>query len=337
MARLYTTDNLTPAFCRVPTALLALLVLSASESGVLAQAVMPLGTRQWIELSANEIAEGLCCDSVGFVAAMPSPSPNYLTQASSLAAGRSLFANGNSTAQSIMSRIDGVTAFLRNSLFDTYTISGPPGSNGQPVVASLTMHSIGTLRIPQGIPCCLVIGLSSITLEVGTWNIAPLTEQFRVEPFGGLSRFRSIQAFTQLGTIPLSLAINETFIAPFTRTVGVPFDIAYGHDLTGVGGDIASTIAWALPSGYTITSVLGYESNNGGGPVGCSLADLVGGDGNPPADNSLDGNDFQAFLNAFAAGDTLGDLVGGDGNPPADGSVDGNDFQAFLNAFGAGC
>ena len=67
------------------------------------------------------------------------------------------------------------------------------------------------------------------------------------------------------------------------------------------------------------------------------LADLVGGDGNPPADGSVDGNDFSAFLNAFGAGDALADIVGGEGNPPADGSVDGNDFSAFLNAFGAGC
>lgn len=67
-----------------------------------------------------------------------------------------------------------------------------------------------------------------------------------------------------------------------------------------------------------------------------SLADIVGGDGNPPADGSVDGNDFQAFLNAFSASSALADLVGGDGNPPADGSVDGNDFQAFLNAFAAG-
>ena len=71
--------------------------------------------------------------------------------------------------------------------------------------------------------------------------------------------------------------------------------------------------------------------------VCCGLADLVGGDGNPPCDGSVDGNDFQAFLNAFAAGEVLADLVGGDGNPPVDGSVDGNDFQAFLNAFAAGC
>ena len=72
-------------------------------------------------------------------------------------------------------------------------------------------------------------------------------------------------------------------------------------------------------------------------PPPCSIADLVGGNGNPPADGSVDGNDFQAFLNAFGSGDTLADIVGGDGNPPADGNVDGNDFQAFLNSFAAGC
>gem|GEM_PF-2958414 len=71
-------------------------------------------------------------------------------------------------------------------------------------------------------------------------------------------------------------------------------------------------------------------------PPAC-VGDIVGGDGNPPADGNVDGNDFTAFLNAFGAQDALADIVGGDGNPPADGNVDGNDFQAFLNAFGAGC
>ena len=71
-------------------------------------------------------------------------------------------------------------------------------------------------------------------------------------------------------------------------------------------------------------------------PARC-LADLVGGNGNPPRDGTIDGNDFTAFLNAFAASSSLADLVGGDGNPPVDGQVDGNDFSAFLNAFGVGC
>ena len=95
-----------------------------------------------------------------------------------------------------------------------------------------------------------------------------------------------------------------------------------------------------------IASVIAFSSGNPvymgsftlSAPVAaCSLADLVGGGGNPPADGALDGNDFQAFLNAFGASEPLADIVGGDGNPPADENVDGNDFQAFLNAFGAGC
>jgi len=72
-------------------------------------------------------------------------------------------------------------------------------------------------------------------------------------------------------------------------------------------------------------------------PAPVCLADIVGGDGNPPGGDGVDGNDFQAFLNAFGAGSSLADLVGGDGNPPGGDGADGNDFQAFLNAFGAGC
>jgi len=67
-----------------------------------------------------------------------------------------------------------------------------------------------------------------------------------------------------------------------------------------------------------------------------SIADLVQGGGLPGPDGNVDGEDFQAFLNAFGAGEELADLVGGNGNPPGDANVDGNDFQAFLNAFAAG-
>jgi len=105
------------------------------------------------------------------------------------------------------------------------------------------------------------------------------------------------------------------------------------------------TLSQALAVSSDGTAITGHGIFNGqtrawvvrGLPGACSIADLVGGDGNPPADGSVDGNDFQAFLNAFGGDGALADLVGGDGNPPADGNVDGNDFQAFLNAFAAGC
>jgi len=120
---------------------------------------------------------------------------------------------------------------------------------------------------------------------------------------------------------------------------------AYGVVIGGIA-TLTITDAQVSDAGsYTVTVSGGAAcpvASSGAAPLdiaaaACSLADLVGGDGNPPADGSADGNDFVAFLNAFGAGSALGDIVGGDGNPPADGSVDGNDFQAFLNAFAAGC
>ena len=58
-------------------------------------------------------------------------------------------------------------------------------------------------------------------------------------------------------------------------------------------------------------------------PSPCGRADLNN-------DSILDGNDFIAFINAFAA-----DLPAADVEP--DGIVDGSDFIFFINAFGAGC
>jgi hypothetical protein len=55
----------------------------------------------------------------------------------------------------------------------------------------------------------------------------------------------------------------------------------------------------------------------------------------------VDGGDFTAFINSFAAGDVAADatadLVDGAGTAPGDGTIDGNDFIAFINAFAGGC
>ncbi|MFN8816214.1 MAG: GC-type dockerin domain-anchored protein [bacterium] len=74
-------------------------------------------------------------------------------------------------------------------------------------------------------------------------------------------------------------------------------------------------------------------------PVACNLADLTG-IGGPPSipDGLLTGDDFNAFISAFAAGENLADLTG-IGGPPAipDGLITGDDFNAFIAAFAAGC
>ena len=77
--------------------------------------------------------------------------------------------------------------------------------------------------------------------------------------------------------------------------------------------------------------------------IACSIADISGGGpfGTDP-DGILDGSDFIAFINSFAAGDVnvdpRADIVGGGplGLDP-DGIIDGSDFIAFINAFSAGC
>ena len=69
--------------------------------------------------------------------------------------------------------------------------------------------------------------------------------------------------------------------------------------------------------------------------TGC-VADLVGA-GIPIPDGIVDGNDFIAFFNAYAAGDVLADVAGPGASGPPDGIIDGDDFIAFINAYSAGC
>jgi hypothetical protein len=63
-------------------------------------------------------------------------------------------------------------------------------------------------------------------------------------------------------------------------------------------------------------------------PVTC-YANCDGSTGSP----QLTANDFQCFLNKYAAGDTYANCDGSTGNP----ALTANDFQCFLNKYAAGC
>ncbi|MCA3005992.1 MAG: PQQ-like beta-propeller repeat protein [Phycisphaerales bacterium] len=68
-------------------------------------------------------------------------------------------------------------------------------------------------------------------------------------------------------------------------------------------------------------------------------ADITGIGGPPSApDGLLTGDDFNAFIAAFSAGDLLADITG-IGGPPAmpDGLLTGDDFNAFISVFASGC
>ena len=72
-------------------------------------------------------------------------------------------------------------------------------------------------------------------------------------------------------------------------------------------------------------------------PAWCR-ADVTG-VGGPPAlpDGLITGDDFNAFIAAFAGTESLADVVGIGGLPPGDGLVTGDDFNAFIAAFAGGC
>ena len=236
---------------------------AVQPNAAFAQSEMPPGTRQWIELSSNNIDPCICDDdSIGFVAAMPSPSPNYIRDPAQVANGRFITAEAASTATSMQAsyRINFVeTVFLYNSFVDTYTIVGPPGTSGQIVAASVTMTTTGELRVDRTTPTA-AFGASYMTLEIGTWRANAVTDQFRVNALAANTRRRSIQLVNH--PAPVRLPINEILTASFTPVVGTPFDVAFGYELSGSGADIASTIVWNLPPGYSITSVLGYNAGS---------------------------------------------------------------------------
>ncbi len=63
------------------------------------------------------------------------------------------------------------------------------------------------------------------------------------------------------------------------------------------------------------------------------LADVIG-PGGTGCDQTVDGDDFIAFINSFSIGDVAIDPIA---DVVLDGIIDGNDFIAFINAFAGGC
>ena len=160
-------------------------------------------------------------------------------------------------------------------MVDTYTITGPPGTDGAPVEARVVYRAAGTLFVGPTFNGNHV-GSTNARIEMGTWGASAdpaFPEDFRVSPFDTSGNFlKSFSSgFVNTGTIqpefPVELVMDQVLV----RTVGQPFDVAFGMDTTGNGagntGGTASpsdadyfvaTIDWELPPGYTLTSVLGW-------------------------------------------------------------------------------
>jgi len=228
------------------------------------------------------------------------------------------------------------------------------GYNGAAGNFTLRMVWAGSVTTPVNDECAGALNIASGTTAFDSTTATTTAFTESACPFN-ITRdlwFRYVPPCSGSVTIDTCGAIGfDTIVAVYSTCPSGNNTAAICNDDTTAcvtGGGLRSSFAFIGTAGTPyLIRVGGYNNIAGAGtlnisctpgaPVGCGLSDLVGGDGNPPSDGSVDGNDFTAFLNAFAAADALADLVGGDGNPPADGSVDGNDFTAFLNAFAAGC
>jgi hypothetical protein len=299
---------------------------------------MPPGAVQWIEAKGNNVADGICCDdAVGGTGAIPDPSPNYCHTAAGPGAGVVLLVNGDSTASIMRSSYFCNISdpfFVYNSMVDTYTISGPAGTQGTPVQARLIYRAGGLLFVAAR-PGNAHVGTSNLELEVGTWSGGTdgnFNEQFRVTIFDPAFRQFAQIPFANYGGVEPTMNADLAIDQVLTRTVGEAFDVAFGLNLQGSGaGNISAagspgperyifgTIDWELPAGYTITSARGWTRP-------C------------PADYNhdgfVDGIDYDSFNNAFENPDPA-EQIRADYNH--DGFVDGIDYDLFNNDFETPC
>ncbi|MCA3003850.1 MAG: hypothetical protein IOD15_00640, partial [Phycisphaerales bacterium] len=107
----------------------------------------------------------------------------------------------------------------------------------------------------------------------------------------------------------------------------------YGGEPTPVGQQPVGITSMVIDD--LVVSTLSVEGTSVT-PPSCP-GDIVSVGGLPPPDGLITGDDFNAFINAFAAGDLLADVVAVGGIPPGDGLLTGDDFIAFINSFAAGC
>ena len=163
-------------------------------------------------------------------------------------------------------------------MVDTYTISGPPGSEGTPVDARVVFRGTGTLFVGQrAAPFTRDRARCGWRSGPGTPNTYPaLSEQFRVNAFSpAFEAFQGIPNANYGASTP-TLELDMTIDQILTRTVGEPFDVAFGLDAQGNGAGnlslspspaedeyLVCTIDWELPAGYQITSASGWTDPGG--------------------------------------------------------------------------
>ncbi len=199
-------------------------------------------------------------------------------------------------------------------------------------------------------------GLASYNTNIGTYSVANSVQPVYVYPHNTAAGFLASQqgSSTTGGFVYRGNAIpgwrGRYFFADFVSGRLWSFRL-----IGGVRADFQDHTAHFTTAGVGPSSLTSFGEDNDGELYtvhfaaprirkivpsalsnSLSIADVAQGGGLPGPDGTIDGDDFIAFINAFAAGDLLADVVNGGGTRPPDGIVDGSDFIAFINAFVAG-
>jgi len=307
---------------------------------------MPPGSTNWIELAAASLNPGLTSDELGWLSPMPLPSPNYMHDTQNYPNGI-ILAAGDNRPNRLRSAYWPRTAgniFQYNSAVDTYTVTGPAGSDGQPIGARIKVRCVGKLFVG---PYDFGGGISHLftsylLLKVGNWNPGSedVLEQTRVGAWDEANFTRRAQIGNNGNNGPVMPILNVDLLIDqvLPRTVGTPFEVAVGLTGSGVGmgnttgaatppddGYMVVTIDWELPVGYTMTSTRGWTDPDA--PT-CGTADFDG-DGDIGTDL-----DIEAFF-ACLGGDCCVTCGSPDFDQDGDQGTD-LDIEAFFRVLGGG-
>ena len=181
-----------------------------------------------------------------------------------------------------------------------------------------------------------VLGLSGN--QPSFLQVAP----FPSEQGSALVWLSTVATATPVALFAARVSDTGQLVWPVTPTTVGPAGTGKARLALAATSQSVPVFAWsegASGAANIAASNLNLDGSVGPPPRSACLADLTG-IGGPPStpDGLLTGDDFNAFIAAFAAGELLADLTGIGGPPsPPDTLITGDDFNAFIAAFAAGC
>lgn len=162
----------------------------------------------------------------------------------------------------------------------------------------------------------------TVQVESGGSPVQLSTDQLSVQTYSaGVLRGLEWQLNWEATPLSISLPASESSVV-----LEIRHQVEYGNR----DADAFSPCTFQIPAGLTALTCPGCV------PAACP-ADVAGIGGSPGPDGQITGDDFNAFITWFAAGDVNADITGIGEDLCPDGLVTGEDFNAFIASFAAGC